>query len=193
MFVFILGQFLIGLTPLYRPIVNLFTNLLSHYLSFFTNIYPPITFSIFNTSYMTNLALFLPFFVLIAYLVNYILLRTKSQSFISNLSLFLESFSPTLLLIFSSFIFYDSHGYNSIFVLLAGLTLGYITYNYSLKLSILLHILVNFTSSMRFYQNLQPVVAIVLNLTYFIVFTTILYLIYREIKLLKAESQLKIA
>jgi membrane protease YdiL (CAAX protease family) len=202
-FLFILGEQLVSFTPLGRPLYNLFQYLTTSYINFFTNIYPPVTYSIFNTGKMSVLALFFPIFVMFTYLLNYISIKTKIKLFVTRLELFLNSFSSRLLIIFSAIIFYASHNKDflinadgveniaysigSIFVLVVGLMLGYIVRHYSLRLCIFLHILVNFTSSMRFYQNLQPVIAIILYTTYFVIFIFLLYSIFKEINKLNLQ------
>jgi Type II CAAX prenyl endopeptidase Rce1-like len=208
-FLVILGQQLLGFTPLYRPVINLISYFTTNYINFFTNLYPPITYSIFNTGKMSILALFLPLFILTVYLINFISLKSKNKSFTARLEKFLGTFSPTLLIFFSAIVFYESHGryfslnlsgpeeiassIGALFVFIVALALGYIARNYSLKLCMYLHILVNFTTSIRFFQNLQTLIAISLYTTYFVIFTTILYLIYREIKFLRVKSKLEVA
>lgn len=208
MFIFIVIMLLAYNITFTNTIVELLSTNIFWYINFFQNLIPPISSSIFS-SLASMVVLFFPLFYIFFILLNYFSKKITSKSFTLKLNQFLHNTSPLLLIGFNSIIFYLIHPYqfefnfdtisniiqtyNSTTVLIAGIIFSYVAFYYSLRLSILLHILFNFFAGIYLIKNELLIDNIIQYSIYSTIFTTILYLIYREIKLLKVESQAQIA
>lgn len=204
-FLFMFARVLFHFSSFRNLISNNFNYFVENYINFFRYLFPPITLNLFY-GFVSIIFLFIPLFILIAYIINICFIKFKGDYFVKTLEKSLNSFNPFLLIIFSSIIFYFNH-YNylnlsfnglensvitlSQFMIFGfGFLLGIIAYKFGIKLAIYLHILINFSGGIVILKDLEPSISILLYSTQFAFFVYILYSIYQETKRLKVFENL---
>ena len=207
MFLFTCISAFIATSPLAESFKYFYNSSTGLLINFLQNLYPDITFSIFNSG-AVRMIVFFPLFWIIIKGVNFVFIKSQKRSIQSATFQFLRGFSPKLTILINSILFYYVHFYSfdlyfgdplsgllsisKIVLFVFGIILGYVAYRYSLKLSILLHILANFCASFLIINDIQPLYSILLYSVQFTLFGYILFLIYKEAKRLKVFQNLDI-
>ena len=196
-FICILFGEVIFLTPFREFFYNEYLNLTSLYFDIFYSIYPPVTLHLLR-SLVFNLILLFPVFIIFKLFINFCFLKLKKISLLETLRRVLNNTNPILIILLNTVVFSFAHfnnfnfsvspndfwisAYFKITLFLDSILFGFVAYRYSLRLSILLHILYNFFGGILILKGSDPNLAIVLYYLYFAIFVYLLVSILLEIK-----------